>query len=149
QFVAEHEGRSHIVVDYAHTPDALAAVLTALRPHTRGRLVVLFRCGGDRDAGKRPLMGKVSARLAHRVYVTDDNPRTEPAAEIRRAIIEAAPNAIEIGDRRQAIAMAIAELAVDDLLVIAGKGHETGQIIGTATYPFNDAAIARESAQLR
>jgi UDP-N-acetylmuramoyl-L-alanyl-D-glutamate--2,6-diaminopimelate ligase len=149
QFVVDHQGGRGIVVDYAHTPDALATVLAALRPHTRGRLVALFGCGGDRDAGKRPLMGEVSARLADRVYVTDDNPRTEPAAEIRRAILEAVPDAIEIGDRRQAIATAIADLAPDDILVIAGKGHETGQIVGNATYPFDDAAIAREFAQLR
>jgi UDP-N-acetylmuramoyl-L-alanyl-D-glutamate--2,6-diaminopimelate ligase len=94
-------------------------------------------------------MGEVSARLADRVYVTDDNPRTEPAGEIRRAILEAVPDAIEIGYRRQAIATAIAELAPGDLLVIAGKGHETGQIVGAATYPFDDAAIAREFAQAR
>jgi UDP-N-acetylmuramoyl-L-alanyl-D-glutamate--2,6-diaminopimelate ligase len=146
QFVAGHEGGGAIVVDYAHTPDALATVLTALRPHARNRLAVLFGCGGDRDAGKRPLMGDVATRLADRVYVTDDNPRTEPPAKIRRAILEAAPNAVEIGDRRAAIATAIAELAAGDLLVIAGKGHETGQIIGTETYPFDDAAIAREFA---
>jgi UDP-N-acetylmuramoyl-L-alanyl-D-glutamate--2,6-diaminopimelate ligase len=145
QFVAQHRGGA-IVVDYAHTPDALESVLTALRQHARGRLVVLFGCGGDRDAGKRPLMGALAARLADRVYVTDDNPRTEPAAEIRRAILEAVPSAIEIGDRRQAIATAIAELAAGDVLVIAGKGHETGQIVGTTRYPFDDAAIAREFA---
>src|SRR5262249_3906835 len=96
--------------------------------------------------GKRPIMGQVAARLADRVYVTDDNPRTEPAAKIRRAIIESAPTAIEIGDRRQAIATAISELAPGDLLVIAGKGHETGQIVGTETHPFEDAAVAREIA---
>jgi UDP-N-acetylmuramoyl-L-alanyl-D-glutamate--2,6-diaminopimelate ligase len=146
QFVAGHEGGGAIVVDYAHTPDALATVLTALRPHAHSRLAVLFGCGGDRDAGKRPLMGEVATRLADRVYVTDDNPRTEPPAEIRHAILEAAPNAIEIGDRREAIATAIAELSAGDLLVIAGKGHETGQIIGAETYPFDDAAIARELA---
>jgi UDP-N-acetylmuramoyl-L-alanyl-D-glutamate--2,6-diaminopimelate ligase len=149
QFVAGHRGGGGIVVDYAHTPDALATVLTALRPHADGRLVALFGCGGDRDAGKRPLMGAVAARLADRVYVTDDNPRTEPAAAIRRAILEAAPNAIEIDDRREAIATAIDELAPGDLLVIAGKGHETGQIIGTETYPFDDAAIAGELAEAR
>ena len=148
QFVAEHEGGA-IVVDYAHTPDALATVLAALRPHALGRLIALFGCGGDRDAGKRPLMGEVGARLADRVYITDDNPRTELPAKIRRAILEAAPNAIEIGDRRQAIATAIAELAPSDLLVIAGKGHETGQIVGDETYPFDDAAIAREFAERR
>ena len=147
QFVSGREGGGAIVVDYAHTPDALATVLTALRPHALGRLAVLFGCGGDRDAGKRPLMGEVATRLADRVYVTDDNPRTEPPAEIRRAILEAAPNAIEIGDRREAIATAIAELEPGDLLVIAGKGHETGQIIGNETYPFDDAAIARELAR--
>jgi UDP-N-acetylmuramoyl-L-alanyl-D-glutamate--2,6-diaminopimelate ligase len=92
-------------------------------------------------------MGEVATRLADRVYVTDDNPRTEAPAEIRRAILEAAPNAVEIGDRREAIGTAIAELAAGDLLVIAGKGHETGQIIGTETYPFDDAAIARELAR--
>jgi len=146
QFVAGHEGGGAIVVDYAHTPDALATVLTALRPHAHSRLAVLFGCGGDRDAGKRPLMGEVATRLADRVYVTDDNPRTEPPAEIRRAILATAPNAIEIGDRRKAIATAIAELEAGDLLVIAGKGHETGQIVGTETYPFDDAAIAREFA---
>jgi UDP-N-acetylmuramoyl-L-alanyl-D-glutamate--2,6-diaminopimelate ligase len=146
QFVAGDEGVGAIVVDYAHTPDALATVLAALRPHARSRVAVLFGCGGDRDAGKRPLMGEVASRLADRVYVTDDNPRTEAPAEIRRAILAAAPNAIEIGDRREAIATAIAELEAGDLLVIAGKGHETGQIIGTETYPFDDAAIARELA---
>jgi len=146
QFVAGHEGGGAIVVDYAHTPDALATVLTALRPHAHRRLAVLFGCGGDRDAGKRPLMGEVATRLADRVYVTDDNPRTEPPAEIRRAILATAPNAIEIGDRRKAIATAIAELEAGDLLVIAGKGHETGQIVGTVTSPFDDAAIAREFA---
>jgi len=123
QFVAGHEGGGAIVVDYAHTPDALATVLTALRPHAHSRLAVLFGCGGDRDAGKRPLMGEVATRLADRVYITDDNPRTEPPAEIRRAILATAPNAIEIGDRREAIATAIAELEAGDLLVIAGKGH--------------------------
>jgi UDP-N-acetylmuramoyl-L-alanyl-D-glutamate--2,6-diaminopimelate ligase len=149
QFVAEYEDGGAIVVDYAHTPDALATVLAALRPHTRGQLVALFGCGGDRDAGKRPLMGGAAAQLADRVYVTDDNPRTEPACQIRRAILEAVPDAIEIGDRRQAIATAIAELAPRDLLVIAGKGHEAGQIVGTTTYPFDDAAVARELAGLR
>ena len=146
QFVASHQDGAAIIVDYAHTPDALATVLSALRPHVRGHLAVLFGCGGDRDAGKRPLMGEAATRLADRIYVTDDNPRTEPPAKIRRAILEAAPNAIEIGDRREAIATAIAELGAGDLLVVAGKGHETGQIIGSETYPFDDAVIARELA---
>ena len=145
QFVAECGGGA-IVVDYAHTPDALATVLAALRPHARGRLVALFGCGGDRDAGKRPMMGGAAARLADRVYVTDDNPRGEEPWEIRRAILAAAPEAIEIGDRRQAIAAAIAELGPGDVLLIAGKGHETGQIVGSETHPFDDAEIARDIA---
>jgi UDP-N-acetylmuramoyl-L-alanyl-D-glutamate--2,6-diaminopimelate ligase len=146
EFVSEIEGGGAIVVDYAHTPDALATVLSTLRRHARRRLIALFGCGGDRDAGKRPLMGQVAVRLADRVYVTDDNPRTEPPAQIRRAILAAAPNAIEIGDRREAIAAAIADIGPGDLLVIAGKGHETGQIVGSETYPFDDALIAREIA---
>jgi UDP-N-acetylmuramoyl-L-alanyl-D-glutamate--2,6-diaminopimelate ligase len=146
EFVAALEEGGAIVVDYAHTPDALATVLTTLRPHAQGRLIALFGCGGDRDTGKRPLMGQVASRLADRVYVTDDNPRNEQPAQIRREILAAARNAIEIGDRREAIAAAIADLGPGDLLCIAGKGHETGQIIGGETYPFDDAAIAREIA---
>ncbi len=149
QFVAEGEAGGGIVVDYAHTPDALATVLAALRPHTPGRLVVLFGAGGDRDAGKRPLMGSVAVTSADRVYVTDDNPRSEDPAAIRRAILADAPGAIEIGDRRRAIETAIGELRPGDLLVIAGKGHETGQIFGTETLPFDDAEIAREIAEQR
>ncbi len=149
EFVAELEGGGAIVVDYAHTPDALATVLKTLRPHAAGRLVTLFGCGGDRDAGKRPLMGQVAACLADRVYVTDDNPRSERPAQIRREILAAAPNAIEIGDRREAIASAIADLDPGDLLVIAGKGHETGQVVGSETYPFDDAVVAREIAGAR
>ena len=148
QFVAERKDGGGIVVDYAHTPDALATVLATLRPHTSRRLIVLFGCGGDRDAGKRPLMGHAAARLADRVYVTDDNPRNEAPAAIRRAILASAPNAIEIGDRRQAIAAAIADIGPGDLLVIAGKGHETGQIIGSETHPFDDATVARQIVQL-
>jgi UDP-N-acetylmuramoyl-L-alanyl-D-glutamate--2,6-diaminopimelate ligase len=149
EFVAELEGGGAIVVDYAHTPDALTTVLATLRPHAPGRLIALFGCGGDRDAGKRPLMGRVAARLADRVYVTDDNPRTERPAQIRREILAAAPNAIEIGDRREAIGAAIADLAPGDLLVIAGKGHETGQVVGSQTYPFDDAVVARDIAGSR
>jgi UDP-N-acetylmuramoyl-L-alanyl-D-glutamate--2,6-diaminopimelate ligase len=148
QFVAEGKRGGGIVVDYAHTPDALATVLATLRPHAPGRLIALFGCGGDRDAGKRPLMGRVAAHLADRVYVTDDNPRGEEPAEIRRAILAGAPEAIEIADRHQAIAVAIAHSRPGDLLVIAGKGHETGQIIGDETHPFDDAAIVREIVQL-
>jgi len=143
QPVGSHNG-AQVLVDYAHTPDALATVLTALRPHTLGRLTVVFGAGGDRDRGKRPLMGETAARLADRVYVTDDNPRGEEPAAIRRAILGAAPGAVEIADRRDAIAAAIGELQAGDVLVIAGKGHETGQIIGAETLPFDDAVVARE-----
>jgi UDP-N-acetylmuramoyl-L-alanyl-D-glutamate--2,6-diaminopimelate ligase len=148
QFVAEGGNGGGIVVDYAHTPDALATVLTTLRSHAPGRLIALFGCGGNRDVGKRPLMGRVAARLADRVYVTDDNPRNEEPAEIRRAILAAAPQAVEIADRQEAIAVAIADTRPGDILVIAGKGHETGQIVGDQTHPFDDAAIVREIVQL-
>jgi UDP-N-acetylmuramoyl-L-alanyl-D-glutamate--2,6-diaminopimelate ligase len=129
---------AQIFVDYAHKPDALAKALDALRPYATGRLVVVFGAGGDRDRGKRPLMGAVAVAKADRVIVTDDNPRSEDAAAIRAAIIAAAPGAIEIGDRREAIRRAIAELRGGDILLIAGKGHETGQIIGDRIIPFSD-----------
>jgi UDP-N-acetylmuramoyl-L-alanyl-D-glutamate--2,6-diaminopimelate ligase len=127
-----------IFVDYAHKPDALAKALDALRPYATGRLVVVFGCGGDRDAGKRPMMGEIAVAKADRVIVTDDNPRSEEPAKIRAAILKAAPGAIEIGDRREAIASAIAQLRRGDVLLVAGKGHETGQIIGKQTLPFSD-----------
>jgi UDP-N-acetylmuramoyl-L-alanyl-D-glutamate--2,6-diaminopimelate ligase len=144
QFVARHGAGGAVVVDYAHTPDALATVLDALRPHARGRLVALFGCGGDRDPGKRPLMGSVAAGGADRVYITDDNPRSEDPAMIRRAIRAAVPDACEIGDRRRAIAAAIDGLGPGDFLVVAGKGHETGQIVSGAVLPFDDADVVRE-----
>ncbi len=131
-------------VDYAHTPDGLKTVLAALRPHARGRLVVVFGCGGDRDRGKRRQMGAIAARMADVVIVTDDNPRSEDPAEIRQAILADAPGAREIGDRRRAIEEAVAGLRQGDVLVVAGKGHEQGQIVGETVYPFDDAAeIAR------
>ncbi|HIJ38208.1 MAG TPA: UDP-N-acetylmuramoyl-L-alanyl-D-glutamate--2,6-diaminopimelate ligase [Rhodospirillaceae bacterium] len=133
-----------LYVDYAHTPDALSALLSALRPHARKRLIVLFGCGGDRDPGKRPEMGAIAARLADRVFITDDNPRHENAAAIRAAIRAACPAAVEIADRREAIRTAIGGLADGDLLVLAGKGHETGQIIGDRTVPFDDAEEIRQ-----
>jgi len=135
--VGESRG-APIFVDYAHKPDALAKALEALRPYVSGRLVVVFGAGGDRDRGKRPLMGAVAAAKADRVIVTDDNPRSEDAAAIRAAIMAAAPGAIEIGDRREAIRRAIADLRPGDVLLIAGKGHETGQIIGDRIMPFSD-----------
>ena len=135
-----------IYVDYAHTPDAIETVLQALRPHTEGKLWIVFGCGGDRDPGKRPLMGAAAARLADRVIVTDDNPRTEDAALIRRAVLTTAGAALEIGDRARAIETAIAALDVGDVLVVAGKGHEAGQTIGRETTPFNDAEVVRAAA---
>jgi UDP-N-acetylmuramoyl-L-alanyl-D-glutamate--2,6-diaminopimelate ligase len=137
-----------VYVDYAHTPDALKRLLTALRPHARGRLVVLFGAGGDRDPGKRPLMGAACARLADACYVTDDNPRSEEPAAIRAAILAGmqslGPGAIEIGDRRAALAAALSDLRPGDVLAVAGKGHESGQTILGVTHPFDDAAIVRE-----
>jgi UDP-N-acetylmuramoyl-L-alanyl-D-glutamate--2,6-diaminopimelate ligase len=132
-----------VYVDYAHTPDALANVLAALRPHARGRLAVVFGCGGERDAGKRAEMGRVAARLADAAIVTDDNPRGEDAAAIRRAILAACPGAAEIADRRQAIRAAVAALRAGDVLVLAGKGHERVQIVGAESRPFDDAVEAR------
>jgi UDP-N-acetylmuramoyl-L-alanyl-D-glutamate--2,6-diaminopimelate ligase len=135
-----------IYVDYAHTPDSLEKVLEALRPHTAGKLHVVFGCGGDRDKGKRPLMGAVAIRLADDVIVTDDNPRSEDAAAIRREILAAAPGAREIGDRAQAIRAAVAGLQTGDVLVLAGKGHETGQYIKGEVHPFSDREQAIAAA---
>jgi UDP-N-acetylmuramoyl-L-alanyl-D-glutamate--2,6-diaminopimelate ligase len=130
-------------VDYAHTPDALERLLVALRPHADGRLHVVFGAGGDRDRGKRPLMGQAAARHADVVIVTDDNPRGEDPAEIRAAILAACPGAMEIGDRARAIETALNGLGHGDVLVIAGKGHEQGQIVGATILPFDDAAVVR------
>jgi UDP-N-acetylmuramoyl-L-alanyl-D-glutamate--2,6-diaminopimelate ligase len=127
-----------IYVDYAHTPDSLEKVLEALRPHTANRLHVVFGCGGDRDKGKRPLMGAIAVRLADDVIVTDDNPRTEDAADIRRQILAAAPGAREIGDRAEAIRAAVSDLKIGDVLIVAGKGHETGQYVMGDVLPFSD-----------
>ncbi len=127
-----------IYIDYAHTPDALENVLKALRPHTVGRLHVVFGCGGNRDVGKRPLMGKIAHDLADVVYVTDDNPRLEDAEAIRAAIMPACPNACNIADRAEAIKKAIEGLMPDDVLVLAGKGHETGQYVKGSVLPFSD-----------
>ncbi len=135
-----------VYVDYAHTPDGLEAAIAALRPHTRGRLITVFGAGGDRDTGKRPLMGEVAVRLSDRAIVTDDNPRSEDPAAIRRDVMAGAPGAAEIGGRREAIAAAIAEAQGGDIVLIAGKGHEQGQIIGDRVLPFDDVSVARECA---
>ncbi len=143
EWVATLPNEAAVYVDYAHTPDALERLLASLRPHTAGRLHVVFGAGGDRDRGKRPLMGAVAARLADRAIVTDDNPRTEDPASIRAAILAACPGASAIGDRQAAIAAGLNGLAPGDVLVVAGKGHEQGQTIGAETFPFDDAAIIR------
>jgi UDP-N-acetylmuramoyl-L-alanyl-D-glutamate--2,6-diaminopimelate ligase len=137
ELVGQRNG-APIFVDYAHKPDALAKALDALRPYAKRRLVVVFGAGGDRDQGKRPLMGEIATAKADRVIVTDDNPRSENPAAIRAAILAAAPGAAEIGDRAEAIRQAVAGLAAGDALVIAGKGHESGQIVGERTLPFSD-----------
>ena len=140
QSVPGHPAGARIHVDYAHTPDALRHALSALRPMARERLVVVFGCGGDRDRAKRPLMARTAGRLADIVYVTDDNPRTEDAADIRGEVLAGWPRAIEIADRRRAIRAAVAALTAGDVLLIAGKGHETGQIVGREVLPFDDVA---------
>jgi UDP-N-acetylmuramoyl-L-alanyl-D-glutamate--2,6-diaminopimelate ligase len=139
-----------VYVDYAHTPDALEAAIAALRPHVAsdsgGRLIILFGAGGDRDKGKRPQMGAVATRLADVVIVTDDNPRGEDPAAIRAAIMAGAAGAIEVPGRREAIADAIRIARPGDIVLVAGKGHETGQIVGDRVLPFDDALVARECA---
>ncbi|WP_296707033.1 UDP-N-acetylmuramoyl-L-alanyl-D-glutamate--2,6-diaminopimelate ligase [Rhodoblastus sp.] len=132
-----------VFVDYAHKPDALEKALAALRPFAKGRLIVVFGCGGDRDAGKRPIMGEIATRCADIVLVTDDNPRSEDPASIRAQILSAAPGAIEIGDRAEAIRAGVKMLGEGDLLLIAGKGHETGQLVGKTVLPFSDHDEAR------
>jgi UDP-N-acetylmuramoyl-L-alanyl-D-glutamate--2,6-diaminopimelate ligase len=135
-----------VYVDYAHTPDAVATALAAIRPHAAGRVIAIIGAGGDRDRAKRPLMGKAAAAGADIVIVTDDNPRSEDPAAIRREVLSGCPAAKEIGDRAEAIAAGVAMLRGGDVLLIAGKGHETGQIIAGVTHPFNDVAEARRAA---
>jgi UDP-N-acetylmuramoyl-L-alanyl-D-glutamate--2,6-diaminopimelate ligase len=135
-----------VYVDYAHTPDALARLLAALRPHTAGRLHVLFGAGGDRDPGKRPLMGRAAAEGADTVWITDDNPRSEDPATIRAAVLAGAPGAVDAGAREAAIAAALGNLAPGDVLAVAGKGHESGQEIAGIVHPFDDVATVRRLA---
>jgi len=137
ELAGTHNG-APIFIDYAHKPDALKKALESLRPYARGKLVVVFGAGGDRDTGKRPIMGRIASENADRVIVTDDNPRSESPAAIRAAILAEAPGAVEIGDRAEAIKKTIAALATGDVLLIAGKGHEVGQIIGDRIVPFSD-----------
>lgn len=137
EFVGEKNG-APIFIDYAHTPDALENALTALRPYVKNKLAVVFGAGGDRDSGKRPLMGAAAAKYADQIYVTDDNPRSEVPSEIRRAILREARDATEIGDRTEAVREAVRNLHAGDVLLVAGKGHETGQILRDRTIPYTD-----------
>lgn len=143
---ARLDNGASVYVDYAHTPDALDVVLKTLRPHVQNKLAVVFGCGGDRDTGKRPEMARIAAQRADAVYVTDDNPRTEDAQQIRRDVLAGSPDATEIGDRRAAIASAMSDLSSGDVLLVAGKGHEEGQIVGDEVLPFHDATVVREIA---
>ena len=147
EYVGTSPNGATVFVDYAHTPNALENVLNALRSHTKNNLHVIFGCGGDRDFGKRSEMGEVASRLADRVIVTDDNPRSEDPALIRSSILHSCPSAVEIGNRKLAILKGIKELKSGDILVLAGKGHEAVQIIGNETLPFDDREISREIIQ--
>jgi UDP-N-acetylmuramoyl-L-alanyl-D-glutamate--2,6-diaminopimelate ligase len=147
EHVGATAGGAHVFVDYAHTPDGLDVLLRAARPHAPGRIVLAFGCGGDRDKAKRARMGAVAKRFADVVIVTDDNPRSEDPAAIRRQVLEGCPGAREIGDRRRAIREGIAMLKPGDAFLIAGKGHETGQIVGGAVHPFSDQEEARRALE--
>ncbi|MEK9751650.1 MAG: UDP-N-acetylmuramoyl-L-alanyl-D-glutamate--2,6-diaminopimelate ligase [Rhodospirillaceae bacterium] len=140
QLIGSNSVGASVYVDYAHKPDALRAALEALRPHTENRLIVVFGCGGDRDRTKRPVMGGIAAACADAIFITDDNPRSEEPSAIRNAIMSACPDAVEIRDRRAAIAAALDDAGAGDVVLVAGKGHETGQIVGDQVLPFNDAA---------
>ncbi len=142
QLAATRDNGAAVFVDYAHTPDAVATALAAMRPHVMGRLVAIVGAGGDRDPGKRPLMGEAAASNADQVIVTDDNPRSEDPALIRAAVLDGAPDAVEVGDRAEAILRGVDALGPGDALLIAGKGHETGQTVGDDVLPFDDAEQA-------
>ena len=149
EFVGETSDGAGVFVDYAHTPDGLDTLIRAARPHTAGRLFVIFGCGGDRDRKKRPIMGEVAVKQADVVIVTDDNPRSEDAADIRKSVLAGAKGALEIGDRGEAIQHAVAQLQAGDTLLIAGKGHETGQIVGDKVFPFSDQDTALAALEAR
>ena len=142
ELAARRDNGASVFVDYAHTPDSIATALKALRPHVLGRLVAVIGAGGDRDRTKRPLMGEAAATQADVVFVTDDNPRSEDPAAIRQAVLLGCPDATEVGDRAEAILRAVDSLGPGDALLIAGKGHETGQIVGDTVYPFDDSEQA-------
>lgn len=143
----EGHPKGAVYVDYAHKPAALETILTTLKEHTKNNLVCVFGCGGNRDKGKRALMGEIAERLSDKVIVTDDNPRYEEASKIRKEILSSAPNATEIAERKEAIRKSVLDLNDGDVLVIAGKGHEEGQIIGDEIHPFNDADVVRDIIQ--
>jgi UDP-N-acetylmuramoyl-L-alanyl-D-glutamate--2,6-diaminopimelate ligase len=142
QLAATRDNGAAVFVDYAHTPDAVATAIAALRPHVMGRIVAIVGAGGDRDRGKRPLMGAAAAEHADAVIVTDDNPRSEDPAAIRAAVLKGAPGALDVADRAEAILRGADMLEAGDALLICGKGHETGQVIGTAVHPFDDVEQA-------
>ena len=142
QLAATRENGATVFVDYAHTPDAVATALKALRPHVMGRLIAIVGAGGDRDPGKRPLMGQAAAKNADVVFVTDDNPRSEDPATIRAAVLQGAPEATNVGDRAEAILRGVDALEPGDALLICGKGHETGQTVGDNVFPFDDVEQA-------
>ena len=148
QLVKSIKSGVNVFVDYAHTPDALQKALSSLKLHTSGKLSIVFGAGGDRDPGKRELMGKIAHEYADKIFITDDNPRNEPPANIRRQILKNCPDAVEIPDRAAAIVTAIENLRNGDVLLIAGKGHETGQIIGDDIFPFDDMEVASMAISL-
>ena len=149
ELVGRAKSGAPVFVDYAHKPDALENAIASLRPYTKGKLHVVFGCGGDRDRAKRPIMGEIATRLADKVYVTDDNPRTEDPPSIRAAIMAAAPGAVEIGSRAEAIRAAVEALAPGDVLIVAGKGHEEGQKIGKTVLPFSDHEAVKAAIEGR
>jgi len=142
QLAAKRDNGASVFVDFAHTPEAIATALQALRPHVLGRLIAIIGAGGDRDAAKRPLMGEAAQKYADLVIVTDDNPRSEDPAVIRRMVMAGCPQASEYGDRAEAILRGVDALQPGDALLIAGKGHESGQIVGDDIFPFDDAEQA-------
>ncbi len=144
QRLVEQKKGAPVFIDYAHTPDALESAIGALLPYKKGKLIVCFGCGGDRDRGKRAMMGQIAHKLCDVIIVTDDNPRSEDAASIRAEILSGAPNALEIGDRAEAIKVGIEQLELGDVLLVAGKGHETGQIVGDQVLPFSDHDVVEE-----
>jgi UDP-N-acetylmuramoyl-L-alanyl-D-glutamate--2,6-diaminopimelate ligase len=145
EIVSDNENKSLVIIDYAHTPQALLTVLSSLKHFTKGKIITLFGCGGNRDIEKRTLMGQIAYQNSDLVIVTDDNPRDELPSKIREDILQGCPNAIEIGDRNSAIKFAVSKLQDNDLLLIAGKGHESTQTIGMESLPFDDYTVSKEA----